>query len=240
MASKKTPVFRASDILFSSLAEQVKLPFIQISHAAELLHSDQSFTGSGQLIETISLASQAALNLIDGYLLSVRLQKEPGLILEPVALSSVMYDAAQTLDAYGRAHDCEVQLELHGKYGPVMGRQEIIEAALTALGYSFIEASGSNGGRAKITLVLRRTIYGLSAGIFSTNDQLSNGLLKRAKALQGLVRQPLGDFSAGSGAGVFVADALFTALESPMRVSRFHSERGLASTLMPSRQLSLV
>ncbi len=240
MASKKTPAVWASEVLFSSLAEQVKLPFVQISHATELLRAEQAKNNPGALLDTISMASQAALNLIDGYLLSVRLQQEQNLILEPVPLSSVMYDAAHTLAAFGKAHDCEVDLELHGKYGPVMGRREIIESALTALGYSFIEASSAGAVRTKITLVLRRTIHGLNAGIFSANDTLSSALFKHAKALQGLVRQPLSDFSAGSGAGVFVADALFAALDSPMRVSRFKSERGLASTLMPSRQLSLV
>lgn len=237
MGGHKANQTGASEVLFSSLAQQVKLPFVQIAHAAELL---QTGRGNTELIDTISLTSQAALNLIDGYLLSVRLQQEHSLLLEPVALSSVMYDTAHTLDVYAKAHDCDVELNFNGKYGPVMGRREIIEAALTALGYSFIEASSAGTGRNRISLVLRRTAHGLNAGIYSANGALSSALFKHAKALQGLVRQPLGDFSAGAGAGVFVADSLFSSLDSPMKVARFRAEKGLGATLMPSRQLSIV
>ena len=89
-------------------------------------------------------------------------------------------------------------------------------------------------------LSVRRTGRGISAGVYSDTNKLSSGLFKQAKILKGLARQPLGDFSAGSGAGVFVADALFDWLESPMRVARLGGMQGLASILVSSRQLNLV
>lgn len=230
----------ASGLLFTSLAEQVKLPFVQIAHAAELSRLKPGKAELDQLFETISLTSEAAMKLIDGYLMSVQLQQQPGLPLEPVSLGSVLYDTAQSLDAYAKAHDCTIELHVQGKYGPVMARPEVVRTAIESLGYSFIEAAARRGTKTRVMLAVRKTAHGMSAGVFSDTDKLSSALFKQAKVLKGLARQPLGDFSAGSGAGVFVADALFEWLESPMKVARFQSLQGLAATLIPSRQLSLV
>jgi len=229
-----------SSLLFTSLAEQVKLPFVTIAHAAELSRLNPGQAELEELFKTISLTSEAAMKLIDGYLLSVQLQQAPGLPLEPVSLSSVLYDTAERLDKYAKAHDCEIELHVQGKYGPVMARPEVVATAIESLGYSFIEAASRQNNTSKIVLMARKTGTGMTAGVFSDADRLSSALFKQAKILKGKARQPLGDFSAGSGAGVFVADALFAWLESTMRVSKFKSFHGLAATLAPSNQLSLV
>ena len=229
-----------SGLLFTTLAEQVKLPFVQIAHAAELSRMHPGKAELDQLFRTISLTSEAAMKLIDGYLLSVQLQQEPVLPLEPVSLGSVLYDTAHSLDAYAKAHDCKLELVVKGKYGPVMARHEVVKMAIESLGYSFIEAASRQGAKTTVMLAVRRTAHGMSAGVFSDTDKLSSSLFKQAKILKGLARQPLGDFSAGSGAGVFVADALFAWLDSPMRVARYQTLQGLAATLIPSRQLSLI
>ena len=228
-----------SGLLFTSLAEQVKLPFVTIAHAAELSRLNPEPKELESLFKTIALTSEAALKLIDGYLLSVQLQ-QASLPLEPVSLSSVLYDTAQRLDAYAKAHDCEIELHLKGKYGPVMARPEVVKTALESLAYSFIEAASRQGVKTRIALLAKRSGNGMTAGVYSDTDRLSSTLFKQAKVLKGKARQPLGDFSAGSGAGVFVADALFEWLKSPMRVSRFESLQGLAATLVPSKQLNLI
>ncbi|CAN5385521.1 hypothetical protein BH10PAT3_BH10PAT3_5130 [soil metagenome] len=240
MAESASALAHQSRLLFTSLAEQVKLPFVQIAHAAELSRLHPGKDELEQLFKTISLTSEAAMKLIDGYLLSVQLQQKPGLPLEPVSLGSVLYDTAHQLDAYAKAHDCTLELHVQGKYGPVMARPEVVRTAIESLGYSFIEAAGRKGASTRIMLAARKTAGGMSAGVFSDTDRLSSSLFKQAKVLKGLARQPLGEFSAGSGAGVFVADALFAWLDSQMRVARFQALQGLAATLIPSRQLSLV
>lgn len=231
---------RADGLLFATLAEQVKLPLMTIAHAAEMLRLNPGAVELERLFATISLTSDAAMKLIDGYLLSVQLQQGATLPLEPVSLGSVAYDTAQRLAKYARAHDCDLEVDIRGKYGPVMARTDVVKTALEALGYSFIEAASRPGVRSRVVLSVRRTASGMSAGIYSDTDKLSSNLFKQAKVLKGLARQPMGDFSAGSGAGVFVADALFAWLDSPMRVARLSGMQGLASTLIPSRQLNLV
>lgn len=230
------------DDLFISLAEQVKLPFVQISHAAELLESTKDPARIEETRQTISLASQAALRLIDGYLLSVELQRENQLALEPVSLSSVLYDTAEALHEYAQAHNCRLELELGGKYGPVMAHRRAIQAALASLGYSFIEAASNeeNEEAPVVKLAVRRTGAGISTGVFSSSSSLSNNLFEQAKKLRGRVHQPMANFDSGNSTGVFVADALFTSLNTSMRVARMNGLQGLAATLLPSRQLNLV
>jgi len=240
MAARKRRLEVENGLLFASLAEQVKEPFVQIAHAAELLRLHPGKNELEQLFTTITLTSESALKLIDGYLLNVRLQQASELPLEPVSLSSILYDTAQDLDSYARAHDCELDLQIKGKYGPVMGRHDVLRTALQSLGYAFIEAISQQENHSKLTLIARRTSKGMSTGMYSDIDTLSAQLFKQAKVLKGLARQPLSNFTAGSGAGVFVADALLARLKSPMKVSRYGGQNGLSLTLQSSGQLSLV
>jgi light-regulated signal transduction histidine kinase (bacteriophytochrome) len=227
-------------LLFRTLAEQVKLPFLQIKHAAELSQYNLEQSQIKDSLEVINLTSTAALQLIDGYLLNIKLQLEGQFYLEPVSLGSVIYDVSDKLDKFARAHDCELELRVAGRYEPVMARREVVETALKTLGYSFIEALSQAGSHSKIILVVRRNNKGISTGIFADKSNLSRQLFKQAKSLKGMVRQPLTSFSSDSGAGVFVADSLFAHLDSPLKTARLKTALGLAATLTPSQQLSLV
>jgi hypothetical protein len=229
---------RENNDLFLNLAEQVKQPFVQIAHAAELLENPSL---SPKSRETITVASKGAIQLIDGYLLSVELQRENQLDLEPVSLSSVLYDTAEVLHDFAQAHECNVQLHFSGKYGPVMAHKRAVQAALTNLGLSFIEAALHDGKtKPVVTLAVRRHKYGISTGVYSKNEGLSSQLLKRARILQGSSRQPLSGFESGTGTSIFIADTLFSHIQSTMKVARFRGLSGLAATLKPSLQMSLV
>ena len=110
--SRAALISKDNGLLFSSLAEQVKLPFVQIAHAAEIQKLHPNKKTLEDLQKTIAVTSAAALQLIDGYLLHIRLQQQAELTLEPVSISSLLYDTAQKLDAFAKAHDCELRLEL--------------------------------------------------------------------------------------------------------------------------------
>ncbi len=226
-------------LLFTALAEQVKTPLIQIRHAAELSSSQTTTQEHQRLIDSITLAAESALGLIDSYNLSIAMQREQRFQLEPVPLSSVLYDTASRLESYAKAYGCNLELSVKGKHVPVMARKDVVEAALLSMGFSFIEASSGSKNRT-ITLSLSRNSQGISTGIFSGLEGLNKNLLKQARVLQGRARQPFKDLVVGSGAGIFVADALFNSIDSAMRVARLNKLHGLAVTLIPSRQLSLV
>lgn len=223
--------------LLRALAEQLKLPLLQIARQAELETSNNTFLGD------ISLQADMALRLLDGYLLSTELSQATYTFeLEPVAVSSMLYEAAHRLAGIASQYNCEIQLHLPGKYEPVMVHQDSFGAALTTLGYSFIEAQQFEEARQKpvVTLAAHRSRYGIVAGVYGEHEGLSTDMYRRAHALYGRARQPLPSLSASSGAGIFLADSLLGAMSTHLHVSHHKNLNGLAATLLPSRQLSLV
>lgn len=223
--------------LLRALAEQLKLPLLQIAHRAELSRQQQTDEALRHIEDTASLA----LKLIDNYLLSTRLHQTV-LILEPVSLSAMLHDTAQALQPVARQYGCELQLALNGKYGPVMAHPRGLAAALISLGQVFIEAGTLVDSSKKriVTLAAHRSRQGITAGIFSDVEQLTSDIYRRAQTLYGHARQPLHAVTAASGAGVFVADSLLAAMATPLRVASHQKSKGLAATFLPSRQLSLV
>lgn len=230
------------DELFASLAEQVKTPFVQISNASELLHSSTSQSQQETIIKSIKLASKSAISLIDSYLLNSELGRQKELELETVSLSSVVYDVAQTIDDFAKLHGCSIELLVKGKYGPVIANSRAIYAALTSLGFSFVEACSVSDSKTKptIQLAVRRTAHGINTGVFADSINITSNLLNQARELRGKVHQPFSGFDSTPGAGVFLADELFSRINSQMRVSKFNGLTGLSATLLPSQQLRLV
>jgi light-regulated signal transduction histidine kinase (bacteriophytochrome) len=222
--------------LLWALAEHLKLPLLQISHRAELSRRQPATETLRHIEDTASLA----LKLIDNYLLSSRL-RQTALELEPVSLSAVMHDASLALQPLARQYGCNLDLQLNGKYGPVMTHAGGLSAALLSLGQVFIEA-GSRAGNNRHTVIFatNRSRGGITAGIFSDTEQLTADIYRRARQLYGRARQPLQGLTSASAAGVFVADSLLDAMSAPLRVASHRNTKGLAATFLPSQQLSLV
>lgn len=213
--------------LFKALAEQLKTPLIQISHHAEL--------GGSEAISDIGATASRALHLIDTYLLSTRQQELP---LEPVSISSVLYDVAQLLDPLARQHNSEVEIQVAGKYGPVMAHRESLEAGLVTLGQSLLEADNSTQPR--LVLSLYKGQQGLITGVFGDHVELTPQVFRRALKLFGGARQPLPNSSALNGAGLYVANSLFDGMNVKLRVAHHRKLTGLAAGFLPSAQLQLV
>src|SRR5690606_15514127 len=124
---------------------------------------------------------------------------------------------------------------------PVMAHPQSLEAAMTALGYSFIEAQYQQGiKKPRIVLAAHRSRTGIVSGAFGNNDELTSDIFRRAKYLRGRARQALPALGHTPGAGVFVSDSLLSAMSSQLKVARHSKLTGLAATLMPNPQLRLV
>lgn len=227
-----------SQQLVLSVAEQLKMPLMQIARKAELA----ALNKSTDYVEIQTIAD-GALQLVDSYVLGVRLALEGGqpLAVEPVSISSVLYDAGQQLDRVAKAYGVELELNIGGKYGPVMAHRHGLQAALTSLGYALIEAMPAVGtSKLRLQLATHRCRYGIVAGLYSDMEQLTTDALRQGRRLHGRVRQPLTNLSHTSGAGVFVADAILQAMHSGLKVSRHHCLYGLGAVLKPNPQMQLV
>lgn len=228
--------------LFLALAEELKLPLQHIARQAEL---QQLLTGRSDTegLQDIQASADMTLQLLDSYLLSLRLclQSQASLQLEPVSLSAVLHDTAAELRQTAANYGVSLQLHVQGRYEPVLANRQALQSALVALGYALIEALPATGVRRQhLQLATHRTRQGIVAGVYGELDELTPQLYRRAQALQGKVRQPLVGTLPGSGAGIFVADAILAAMASRLRVGRYMRLPGFAVTLPSSEQLQLV
>ncbi len=220
--------------LLAALAEQLKLPLLQIARGAELVA-----VGS-KTHSNIAYTADVALRLIDGYILSIA-PTQTELQLEPVSISAVLQDTAHRLAKLASQYDCDLQISLSGRYGPVMANRRNLEVAFMMLGYSFIEAQQHDEEKhPRVLLGAHKSAGGLVAGIFGSQSSLSTDMFRRGKMLYGNVRQPLAGSSAANGAGIFIADSLMQSMASPLKLAKHQKLTGLAATLIPSHQLNLL
>lgn len=230
-----------SQQLLLSVAEELKLPLLQIARQAE----QTSLDGTADLAG-IQATADSALRLLDNYALGVRLALEPGqLSPESVSVSSVLYDTGQQLEALARSYGVELELNVAGRFGPVLAHRQGLQAALVSLGAALIEAlpaQAEAGAKPQLTLQLatHRCRYGIVAGLYADTKQLSEEVLQRGRRLQHRSRQPLLDLTHTSGAGIFVADTILKAMKLNLRASRHHRLYGLGTVLQPNHQMQLV
>lgn len=213
-----------TDRLCSALVEQLKSPLLQIAYQAE--------TGS---VADIAAITRRTLYLIDSYLLGIGQQS---LALEPVSVSSVLYDVAQTLDPLAKQYNAQIEIDIAGRYGPVMAHPSGLEAALVSLGQSLLEADTSP--RPRLVLSVYKDKQGIAAGIFGDHPDLNANNFRQALNLFGHSRQPMPAASSLNAAGLYVAETLLTSMNSHLEVARRHHLTGLIANLIPSHQLQLV
>jgi hypothetical protein len=236
MARSQTAVL--SEQLLLSVAEQLKLPLLQIARQAELAQLDKKAN-----IHEIQATADSALRLIDSYLLGMRLSIEnrQELMLEPVSIASVLYDTGQELDALAKFYGVQLELNVAGKFGPVMANRKALQAALTSMGMALIEALPAlESPQLRLQLATHRCRYGIVAGLYSDTETLTTEALRQGRQLHGRSRQPLVNITHTSGAGIFVADAILRAMQLHLKVSRHHRLYGLGTVSQPNNQLQFV
>ena len=237
MAREASGPLILSQQLLLSVAEELKLPLLQITRQAE----QAQLTGETDL-KTIQAMAGSALKLLDNYVLGIRLALEPEqLAVESVSVSSVLYDTAQQLDALAKNYGVALELNVAGRFGPVLAHRQGLQAALVSLGAALIEAlPAQQNPQLRLQLATHRSRYGIVAGLYADTKQLSNEALQQGRELQRRSRQPLINLTHTSGAGIFVADTILRAMRLNLTASRHHRLYGLGAVLQPNRQLQLV
>lgn len=226
-----------SQQLLLNVAEELKLPLIQLARQAE----QGQLSGRADLSRMQGIAD-GALKLLDNYVLGVRLSLEPQkLTAEAVSVSAVLYDAAQQLDAMAKNYGVALELNIAGRYAPVVAHRQGLQAALVSLGASLIEALPAlESPQLKLQFATHRSRYGIVAGLYADSEQLTAGTLQKGRKLQTHSRQPLINLTHSNGAGIFVADTILRAMHLQLTASRHHRLYGLGVVLKPSPQMQLV
>lgn len=226
--------------LFLSLIEQLSRPLLQIAQTSELSASANQNTSilQWQLVQSIA---QSSLQLVESYALSLRVHGNiTPLELEPVTVSSLLYDTAQTLQPYAQQYSVQIELESGPKMAPILADRAVLQSAMVSLGQVFVLAESENEEHSPVRLAAHRGRYGVVAGLYGQIPGLGVDSLRRAQQLHGTARQPFQRLVSGSAAGVFVADSLLKALSARLHAAKYHNLTGLATTLQPSSQLRLI
>jgi hypothetical protein len=225
--------------LFLGLAEQLSRPLLQIAQLAELASYDE-LQAVQERWQTAGAVAHASLQLVESYALSLRVHgKVTPLQLEPVTISSLLYDTAHHLQPFAKQYGVELQLEPGPRVQPIIADRAVLQSALTSLGQVFVVAQAEADESAPVRLSAHRNRHGMVAGMYGKST-LGTDSLRRAHALHGQARQPLERLVSGPAAGVFVADSLLRTLAARLHVARYRGLTGLAATLQPSQQLQLI
>lgn len=232
----KPPVLLSQQLLLS-VAEELKLPLMQLARQAE------QGQASGQAdLRQMQQTADMALNLLDNYALGIRLALEPSTLeLEAVSVSSILYDTGRQLDRMAKSYGVELELNIAGRYGPVLAHRQGLQAALVSLGVALIEAlPAQDAPQLKLHLATHRSRYGIVAGVYADTRQLSREALQKGRRLQRHSRQPLLNLTHTSGAGIFVADSILQSMRLKLQASRHQRLYGLGTVLQTNNQLQLV
>jgi hypothetical protein len=227
---------REEERLFLSLVEQLSRPLLHITRLSELSGAQQD--PAWQQVQAIANSS---LQLVESYALSLRVQGNiTPLEIEPVTVSSLLYDTATSLRPYAQQYAVELELETGPKLQPILADRSVLQSALTALGQVFVLSQAEAEEPSAVHLSAHRSRYGVVAGLYGQAPGFGADSLRRAYQLNGAARQPLQRLVSGPAAGVFVAESLLRTLSARLHVARYRRLTGLAVTLQPSQQLQLI
>ena len=234
-------LFSEQERLFVSLADGMNNTLLQLAMLSEAALGGKERQGDSW--QTVADVSRTSLQLLEGYTLTMRLQggtAEPE--LEPLAVTSLLYETLHALESYAKQFQVVLELELPARIEPIMTDRAILQSALVSLGQVFITAQSQAEQSVGRTLRLsaHRGRYGIVAGWYSEGLQLTTSALQRAHKLGGWAQQPYSELVSGPATGVFIAESLLEAIAGKLHVARYHNATGLAATLPACQQLQLV
>lgn len=223
--------------LLLSLTEQIKFSFLQIARCSEA----GLISGNNQL-GVIQNISEYSLNLINAYNLGVQLiLEDKQLEVEPVSIASILYKTAENLKSIASNYGVSLELNIDGRYNPVLTNEIGLQASLVSLGMSLIEAlPGIENKQLKLHLASHRCRYGIVAGLYIDDQKVTNETLKHGRKLFGKARQPLTNFSHTASAGIFIADNILNSMDLKLKTSHHRKLFGLGVILQPINQLEFI
>jgi len=232
-------IISGSDRLSRALAEELKLPLTHILRQVEI--SNSSSKNINESLKFIETNTETAINLIDNFLLSAQLNMGQLMLeLEPVSITSTLYDVANELSKFAKMYDCNLKLDIKRKHNPVIANKRALITALTSLGYGFIESTKKSDKKNEVNIISKNTAFGVTTGIFSKNVNIDAKNFNRGQNLYGFSRQPISSLSFPGGASIYIAGSILQAMASRLRVTNYKKTPGLGVDLLTSRQMTLV
>lgn len=227
----------ARDPIFSYIADNLRNELIKLNSSLEYAQ----LSGDVKLLDNAKFSSQAMLRLIDCYL-SYTTQADSFSDVEPVSLSAMLTSIASTMSPYAAWQQCDLDLNVMGKYQPVMVNRELLKTVLTSLSSIFISAQSEikHTTRPIISYAVTRTKNGITAGIYSNVEAMNGRMLRTARMQYGKPGNPTSAAVTNASAGLYMADSLLSKISNGLKASRFNKMVGLSASFEPSQQLAIV
>ncbi|MCA9344355.1 hypothetical protein KC946_00810 [Candidatus Saccharibacteria bacterium] len=227
----------ANNPIFSYIAQNLRSELTKITSNIEYAQ----LSGDVSLLDDSKYSSQYMLRLIECYLDFLD-QTNISQNVEPVSLSALLKNVASSMAPYAKWQQCDLDLNVAGRYQPVMANREVLNTVLTSLSSVFIVAQSEVKHKARpvITYAVTRSNKGITAGIYSNVEAINSAMLKKARNLYGKSGNPMSASVSNGSAGLYMADSLLNNMSYGLRVSKFHKMTGLSASFEPSKQIALV
>jgi len=220
--------------LLLKVAENIRLPLLQI-----LLNTQLSLASKEGDLKQVEDLAKFSIRMIDNFILSsVTANNHP--ILEPLSLSSVLYDSAHELEQLAKYYDVKLKVISNNNFGPVLSNRVALESSLISVGWAMIESMSSLDKSKTITLASHRSRYGLVAGVYSEDVNINSNILNQGLRNMNSSKRPMPDFSHTNSAGIFIAKQLLSNMDMRLLASKHHNLRGIGTLMNPSKQLQLI
>lgn len=227
----------ANNPIFSYIAQNLRSELTKFTSSIEYAQ----FSGDLSILDESKYSSQYMLRLIDCYLNFLD-QTDISANVEPVSLSAMLTSVASSMAPYAKWQQCDLDLNVAGRYQPVMANKDILTTVLTSLSSVFIAAQSEvkHNTRPVITYAVTKSSKGIMAGIYSNVGAINGATLNKARNLYGKSGNPISTTVSNGSAGLYMADSLLSQMSNGLRASKFHNMSGLAASFEPSNQMALV
>lgn len=202
---------------------------------------EQSNGVKSSTLDLIQETAEHTLRLVDSYLLMA--QSEYGqstLLFESVGVGSIIYDVAQDLQHAAKKANIEINYDTND--AAVMTNREGLKAAIWCLGDMAIsqitQQTDQVGGLVSINV--KKFTDNIRVVVLSSEMEVKNSDLKRARDNQGRAHQAFSSSSPDSGIRLAVADTLTEALGTNLTAIKNKNMHGIGFALKKSQQLQLV
>ena len=202
----------ADNHMIELLAEQLRLPLVQIRQLIELGGSDNA--------QSVSVIAAQSLRALDAFLLT---KQASALRIEPVAVGAVLYDVAHELAPLAKQYGRTIELDHRARYGSLMTDRQHLQSVLSLVGEAMITSPINTHD---IVLGTHSSQRGVIAGVFASRVDVSS-------------RQRSADLYWQKRASWDVAEQLAAQLQTNLRGYRHASLPGVGVRLSPSRQLRM-
>lgn len=226
--------------LLKSIAEELRLPLIQISRLAELNLQNQKIDQKD--IKKMESSADLAIQLLESFILGVEYSdRQIEIELSPITIGAVLNDVAHQVNKLATANNYDIELSVKSAH-PVMGNYEAIKMAYLNIAHTIITGSTRHENNRRSSLVF--AVYNRGpknmAGIYSNNLDINKNVWERSINNFEKSRQKMPEFSHINGSGFFVASSILEAMSLELGPSKFHGDKGLAAGFPLSQQLQLV